>query len=240
MICKTEVIVLGLIPYKENNLIVKTLSKQYGIKTYFLSRSAAKSKRKERNNYQVFSLLEVVSKSNSKSNLSRITESKNLHLLLNLRTDVGKNAIAFLLAETLSKCVQEEEANQPLFDFVRSKIIALDQCTTSFANFHLHFICQLTKQLGICPAANNDKNTFFDIKEGEFTKYKPQHSHFLNTLESQMFQCFLFDSWEVVLDIKLSGQKRFYLLTEILKYFQYHVPGFEQPKSLEILNDVFS
>lgn len=240
MVEKNHVIVLNIISYKENNLIVKTLSKQDGIKTFFLSRPSGKSKRKDRNNYQVFSMLEVVSKTSSKSSLPRITESKNLHLLLSLRTDVGKNAMAFLLAETLSKCVQEEEPNSLLYDFITSKIIVLDKCSSSFANFHLHFICQLTKHLGICPVPNNDKSTLFDIKEGEFIKYKPSHPHFLNNQESQLFQRFLFDSWDEVQSIKLSGQKRSYLLTEILKYFQYHVPGFEQPKSLDILNDVFS
>jgi DNA repair protein RecO (recombination protein O) len=238
MITKNHVIILNTISYKENNLIIKTLSKQDGIKTFFLSRPTGKSKRKDRNNYQVFSMLELVSKTNSKSNLPKITESKNLHLLLNLRTDVGKNAVAFLLAETLSKCVQEEESNPPLFDFISSKIITLDTCSNSYANFHLHFIAQLTKYLGICPNPN-EHNNFFDIKEGEFCKNLPHHSNHLKIEETKLFLRFLFEPWSDVQDIKLSGSKRSYLLGEILKYYQYHVPGFEQPKSLDILNEVF-
>ena len=239
MIVKNEVIILAIIQYKENNLVVKALSKQEGVKTFFLSRASGKSKKKNRNNYQVFSMLELVSKTNSKSGLPRITESKNLHLLLNIRTEIGKNAMAFLLAETLSKCIQEEEANPYLYQFVEQQILTLDQCRSSYSNFHLYFISQLTKHLGICPSASNQKNTLFNIKDGEFTAYKPPHSHYLNVQESLLFERFLFEPWEQIQTIKLSGKKRSYLLGEILKYYQYHVPGFELPKSLEILNEVF-
>ncbi|MFT6717112.1 MAG: DNA repair protein RecO (recombination protein O) [Saprospiraceae bacterium] len=239
MLLKDEVIILSTVRYKDKNLIIRAYAKKEGIQSFFTTVSSGKSKRKDRNNYQVFSILELVSKRSSKSGLPRITESKSLHLLLNLRTDVGKNAMAFLLCEVLSKCIQEEEANPSLYQFVEKQIIALDECTSSFANFHLYFISQLTKHLGICPSANNEKNVLFDIKEGEFTKHKPPHSHYLNALESNLFQHFLFDTWEQAQTIKLSGAKRSYLLGQILKYYQYHVPGFELPKSLEILNEVF-
>jgi len=238
MIGKDEVIVLNVIQYKEKNFILNTYSKDSGAKSFFLTKSGAKSKRKDRNNYQPFSILELVSNRRSKGSLPKITESRNIHLLINLRTDIGKSAVAFLLCEIIFKSIKEEESNLELYSYLENQIVTLDECEGSHANFHLHFIAQLTKHLGICPNPDEDNN-FFDIKEGEFCKNLPHHSNHLKIEETKLFLRFLFEPWIDVQDIKLSGSKRSYLLGEILKYYQYHVPGFEQPKSLDILNEVF-
>lgn len=238
MYLKDEVIVFNTILYKEKSLILNTYSKLSGTKSFFLSQSEGKSKRKDRNNYQPFSVLELVSSNKTKGSLPKVTESKNIHLFLSIRSSIGKNAMSFLLCEILSKCIQEEEHNLSLYEFIEEKIITLETCQNSFANFHLHFICQLTKHLGICPNRNGFDD-YFDIKEGVFTKEIPPHHHYLKTQETRLFLQLLFEPWESVQNIKLSGGKRSYLLGELLKYFQYHVPGFEQPKSLAILNEVF-
>ena len=240
MVKKEEVIVLSSVLYKEKKLILKTLSKQEGIKTFFLNRGSGKSKKYKSSNYQVLSILEIISKSSSNSGMPTITESKHLHLLIGLRSDAIKNALSFLLAETLSKCIQEETANLPLYQFIENNVLLLDQDQKPHANFHLYFISHLTKYLGIAPISTRNDKAFFDLKEGHFTSEMPDHPLHLNTEESEFFQDFMFSSWEQVKYIKLSGAKRSLLLTQLLKYYQYHLPGFELPKSLEVLNEVFS
>ena len=238
MLLKDEVIVLSTIRYKDKNLIVKAYSKTGGMQSFFTSVSTGKGKTKSRNNFQAFSLLELVYKKDSNSNLSRITESKNLELLLELRTNVGKNAIAFLLAEIYAKCIQEEEGNEELYYFLHNQVLTLNNTQSNFSNFHLYSLAQLTKQLGICPAYKNDFH-FFDIKEGLFCDHRPAHLNYLDHESASLFQQFLMSSWEEAQRIKMNGTKRSEFLNELLKYYQYHVPSFQKPKSLDILEEVF-
>lgn len=236
MLIKDEVIVLGLVRYKEKNLILKCFSKSHGIQSFFTTLSSGKSKHK--NYYQAFSILELVYKKDNKSELLRIKENKNIHLLLGLRSSVSKNAMAFLLAEVIGKCIREEESNEALYSFIESQILLLDSCEKHYANFHLYCLVQLSKYIGINPSY---KNNFccFDIKEGVFAESIPLHPHYLGKENAVLLQQLLLLTWEEVQEIKLNGNHRSQFLHELIQYYQYHVPGFQVPKSLEILEEVF-
>lgn len=238
MVLKTEAIILGIVKYKDKNLIIKAYTKEQGLQSFFTTLSSGKSKNKSKNNYQAFSILEIVYRKDNKSNLLRIKESRNVHLLLELRTNIHKNAIAFLLAEVFGKCILEEEENPQLYSFIEQQIIALNDCNTAYSNFHIYSLVQFTKQLGIQPEYKNHFK-YFDIKEGAFVASIPFHSHFMEQESAELLQQLLILPWEDAKKITLNGNKRTEFLTELLKYYQYHVPGFQTPLSLEVLSDVF-
>lgn len=240
MLLKDQVIVIGIIPYKEKNLILKTYSKNSGIQSFFVSRPAvSKSKSRSKNNYQLFSILEVIYRQDGKTNLPRIKEHKHLHVLLSVQTEVTKGTMVFLLCEILLKSIKEEEANPNLYEFILHQILNLENCPVNFANLHLHFIAQLTLHLGIAPAPGIEQ-TYFDLEEGLFCDLIPKHPHYLNQKDTQLLQYLLYKDWDEIRKLKLNGERRSNFLMELLKYYQYHIPGFELPKSLSILNEMFN
>ncbi len=239
MVQKDNVIILSVVKYKDKNLIIRGFTQNEGIKSFITTLSSARKKASSNNNYQIFSILEVVYQTNSKSNLHRIKESKNIHLLIDIRVNVYKSAITFLLAEIFNKCIQEEEENVKLFTFLETQILLLNNCVGSFTNFHLYSLCQRTKQIGLCPE-NKKYFRYFNINEGEFTASIPTNSYYLETEEASLFQQLLDLPWEDTRQIPMSGERRTAFLLQLLKYYEYHLPGFKKPKSLDVLIETFN
>ena len=125
MLKKDEVIVLGIVPYKEQNLVLKTYSKELGIKSFFLSKS--KTTKGQKNNFFVFSLLDITYQEGKNHALAKVLESKIRIPLMDIRFNIQKTAMALLLSEILGKCIREEEANLNLYDFLEQQILNLPE-----------------------------------------------------------------------------------------------------------------
>lgn len=235
MLNKDEVIVLGIVPYKEQNLILKTYSKGHGIITFFVPKS--KSTKAAKNNFTTFSLLDLIYEDNKKDSLPKLLESKIKYPLLDIRFTIQKSTIALLLAEILGKCIREEEANSELYQFLEEQILCLENSKEKYANFYLHFLCKLMYHLGFGPAITSGK--FFDVVEGTFLPTTPSHFHFFSEQDSLFLKQFLLSTWEESQAIQLNGAKRIDLLQQILNYYKLHLGGFENPKSLAIITDIF-
>ena len=235
---KDQLIVLTAIRYKDQNWVVKALTPDRGIIPLFLTPSSKNTKGKGKQNFQPFALLEVISSQRSAQSMANIQEAKVQHLLVDIRTNIHKNGMSLLLAEVLTKAIGEDHADPSLFSFVRSSILELELEHRSYANYHLYFIAQLSKYLGIQPQVRENAR-FFDLKEGVFDSSKPMHPHFISSEESMLLAKFFTQPWAECQTIALSGKKRNELLQELLKFYQYHIANFEIPKSLAVLAEVF-
>ena len=88
--------------------------------------------------------------------------------------------MALFMAEVLYRLVREyDEPNQALFDFVWNSVGALDSMDEGVANFHLWFLANLSRFLGFCPGNDYSADDWFDIREGLYTKTRPQHVSFM-------------------------------------------------------------
>ena len=235
---KDQIIVLNAIRYKDKNWVIKALTPDRGIVPFYLSPSPKNTKGRSKQNFQPFSLLEVISSQRNQNSMASIQEAKIQHLLIDLRTNIHKNSISLLLAEVLTKVLREESADPLLFNFVKTSITELELEQEFYANYHLSFLARLSKYLGIQPQMKAHAR-FFDLKEGVFETSKPLHPHFIESEESTLLADFFTQPWPECQSIRLTGAKRQELLKELLKFYQYHVVGFEEPKSLAVLTEVF-
>lgn len=233
MLQKDEIIVLGIVPYKEQNKVLKTFCKSKGLNSYFVP----KGKKGSQVLFSVFSILEILSEVKSGNSLSKILECKSSTSLFDIRFNIHKSTVAMLLAEVLSNVIQEEETNTELFNFLQDSILILEQAKEKFANFHLHFLCQLTKFLGISPS-NETKGMYFNISEGTFTNVYFPSNNFMENKEAQYFYAFLNSNWEEAKNITMNHLERNLLLDQIFAFYKAHVPGFKIPRSLEILIEI--
>ena len=78
------------------------------------------------------------------------------------------------------------------------------------------------------------------MKEGLFLIGTPNHPYYLSSTETQIFAQFLLCNWSNIGCIKLTGIQRRKLLNSLIKYYTFHISGFRKPKSLTILEEVFS
>jgi DNA repair protein RecO (recombination protein O) len=155
-----------------------------------------------------------------------------------LHSDIVKSTMAFFLAEMLSNSIFEEEANAELFSFVEAAMQWLDH-NHEVSNFHLVFLVSLTKYLGFYPDTSSPHLPYFDLVEGSFIEEVS-----LNPLVKEdnlyYFKKVLETDFDEMHSLKMNKARRQELLKILLLYFELHLQGFRRPKSIAILNEVFS
>jgi DNA repair protein RecO (recombination protein O) len=154
---------------------------------------------------------------------------------------VIKSCIAIFLNEVLYKSIKQQSAEENIFDFVFSAIEWLDHQTGNVANFHLLFLTRLTRYLGFYPdRALIDNADYFDLKNGTFSKYKPDTVMYLSPPHTQNFSRLLKSSFDSMDELKLTNDERRYLIQKLMEYYALHIEGFGNIRSGDVLEEVLS
>jgi DNA repair protein RecO (recombination protein O) len=152
-----------------------------------------------------------------------------------------KSIIALFLAEVLSKCLREEEANAMLYDFLKTNFLGLDHLGEGYANFHLLLLAKLTRFLGFYPQNNFSTDLpFFDLFEGKFTTYNDVSPYLLSLAESELFSALLSSDILSIHLLKLNRTVRSVLLEKLIIFYQLHLDGFGELKSLAVLKEIYN
>ena len=142
------------------------------------------------------------------------------------------------LAEMLKNCIREEEANEDLFAFLEQSFQWLDK-NDEVANFHIFFLLQLSLYLGFFPDATAIQKNYFNIVEGNFQATSTSN-YCVEGEAIENFKQFFGISLETLQEVKLTKTQRKDLLELILSYYSFHVQGYQKPKSLAVLNQLFA
>lgn len=237
MIVHTQAIVLSAVKYNEKSLIVKCYTLAEGIKTYFVPTAFSSKKSQQKVGYfQPLTLLDIVANHKNKGSLEHFKEIKIDTPYYSIPMDIVKSTIVLFLSEVLSFAIKEEEQNEELYTFLKTSFLWLDM-HDEVANFHLIFLVELSKYLGIFPDNNDDNLPFFDVKEGMFVTHLGLES--LDAYQTTLFKNLLLLKYDADRNIFKSSERQV-LLKTLVDYYSYHLDGFRKPKSLEILREVFS
>lgn len=235
----TKAIILTSLKYGDTSLIVKAFTASDGLKSYLLRGVLASKKGKLKSAYfQPLTQLEIVANHRNKGNLESIKEVRISHPYQTVHNDVGKNAMTLFLAEMLANSIHEEESNQGLFEFLEASLQWLDT-HEEIANFHSYFLIRLTKYLGFYPDIYRIEASCFDLLEGEFTD-TPSLNPILTGENLKYFKTFLGINFDTIHSIKMNKSNRQELLKSLVLYYELHLQGFRKPRSLAVLNEVFS
>lgn len=233
-----QAIILGTIAVKDNANVVKAFSRSHGLLSLYLSPSTKKKAAKNAV-LQPLSLCEIVYTTNKRSSLLVLKEAKISAPLFGIQGDIFKNTMALFMADVLSKVIPEQ-ADSELYEFIANAILLFNELEEGVANFHIAFLLRLSKWLGFFPHFADRNFTNFDLVEGQFIQGRPNHPQYLDHDETQIIARFLQTEWRDLNDIKLMGIHRRKLLNAIVEYYILHIPSFKEPKSLSILEEVFS
>lgn len=239
MLVSTKAIVLNAIKYSDFDLIVKCYTYDYGVKSYLLKGILKSKKGKLKTAYfQPFTQLKIIAKHNNKGNLNSIREAEVTNHYFNIFNDIKKQSIIIFLSELLSNCLQEEEENNDLYNYLEGALNWLDK-HSSIGNFHIVFLLNLTKYLGFYPKIENLQSNYFNLSEGVFTNTKPTYENIYGT-ELMFFKQLLGTDFDELGIIEINSKNRQELLAIIIRYFELHLSGFKKPKSLSVLKSVFN
>ena len=235
----TKAIVLSSIKYGDTSLIVRAFTQSDGLKSYLLKGVLSSKKAKVRPAYFLpLMQLEIVANHKNKGTLESIQDVKVAMPYQTMHTDVVKNSVVLFLAEMLGNSIQEQEQDEGLFNYLEYAFQWMDVHKLS-PNFHILFLLNLTKYLGFYPDTSFKNLPFFDLLEGSFCK-TPSLNPLIQNENLDNFREFLGTDFEALETIQLTKSNRRELLKTVIQYFRFHVHGFREPKSLAVLNAVFT
>lgn len=235
----TKAIVLSSLKYGDTSLIVRAFTASDGLKSYLIKGVLATKKSKLKAAYfQPLTQLEIVAAHRNKGTLEGIREAKLDIPYQTLHTDISKNAMILFLAEMIGNSIHEEERNEGLFNFLTASLQWLDTHDDS-VNFHIYFLIEFSKYLGFYPDIKNLGASYFDLREGGFTN-TPSINPVITGENLNYFKTFLGMDFDGLSTVRMKKKNRQDLLKSLVLYFELHLQGFRKPKSLAILNEVFS
>lgn len=238
-IVNTKAIVLNSLKYSDTSLIVKCFTEEEGLKTYLI-RGVLKPKKKgiKVAYFQPLNQLQLIANHKSKSTLHSLKEVHVHNPYKSIHQDIVKQSVVLFLSEVLTSVIQEEEQNKALFYFLESAFSWLDM-NDKIANFHLLFLMNLTNFLGFYPDVSNIEGKAFNLLEGGFS-LNNLDKNVISGNELHQFKKLLGINFDAIEKVSFSKKERQMVLQTIIKYFKLHLDSFRNPKSLQVLEAVFS
>ncbi len=212
----TELIVLHTTKFGENSLVVHTLSREYGRRSFLVKGAGKKSI------MSLFLPLNILEADIIETNKSTLFTARNLiarHPLLGIRSNMFKNSMTMFMSEVLYRVVKDGASEQGLFEWCERNILMLDAIQTDFSNFHIRFLLELAVALGFSPEAQ------------DLMPFVGDHYPVVEKFMSLPFA-------ESML-IPLNGQVRNEIAEEILRYIEFHTESAVNVNSLKVLRELF-
>ncbi|HRG59233.1 MAG TPA: DNA repair protein RecO [Bacteroidia bacterium] len=235
---KTRGIVLRFLPFNDKNKIVKIYTEHFGLKTFIVSSGNSKSSRQKSALLQALQPIWLETSFVETAKLSRLGEITAAESIMNATLHHAKRSILMFLNEVLYKCLREEQADEPLFNFVIESITFLNKTEQNCHNFHLIFLVQLCQFLGFMPSKNyNNYAKYFFYREGVFDSFKSDNL-MMDEEQSKLFFQLINLNYLTMESLALHTNSRNKLLENILFYYGQHLPSFKEIKSIEVLAEV--
>lgn len=241
MLQKTRGIVLHTLRYKDSSLIVDIYTEVSGRASFLVNVSRNRKSSVKSVLFQPLALVEFEADFRANSRLYKMKEAKLLCPFTTLPFDPVKSSIALFLAEFLYRALREEAENAPLFAYLLHAIQWLDMCKRGVANFHIVFLLRLSRFLGLYPNLEGyTQGSYFDLRIAGFVPLAPtEHRDFLSVQEATRLPLLMRMRFDTMHRFHFSRVERLHCLSLLVDYYRYHLPGFPELRSLEVLKDLF-
>ncbi len=240
MIDSTRAIVLHQIKYSDSGIIVQFFTREYGRLSCLVRGFGNRKSGRNKALFQPLSVLDLSFYYKDTREIHTIKDFSPVYSPTEIWSDIKKCSVAIFLGEVLTSVLREESPNKPLYQFIENSVNYFNESDESDANFHLAFMARLTGFLGFAPVTEvSGTKKYFDMLNGRFINYPPEHSHFANPELSEILAVLFSSSPEKTKNIILTGSLRNEVLDIIVNYFALHLPGLKRINSLEVLRQVF-
>lgn len=241
MLLKTRGIVFRTVKYGDSSVISDIFTEEKGLHTFIAGGVRSARARMPYNLFQPMTVVDLVCYFRDDADaMNRLKELRAAEVWSRIPFDIRHGAVALFMAEICRKTIQESEENRDLFDFLLDTLQWLDTSPHPIANLHLHFLLQLSGFLGFQPQEEPEDagELFFDLKEGNFSPVPLVHPHYLEPEQTRQMLELLQLPLRQCHEVSLNRAQRKALLQHLLQFYQYHVPGFTDINTPDILEMV--
>lgn len=237
---KFDGIVLRTLKYNDSMMIVDVYTRQCGRLPFLAPVSRSKRSKVRSVLFQPLSMLSFTASCRRGRQLSRISDVQPYAMYSSIPFNIVKSSIALFLAEVLAYSLREEEGNETLYDFLDSSFMLFDNLENGYADFHIVFLSQLLRYIGIYPNMDDyAAGRYIDLLQGCVTAEQPLHAHFLMPQNAGFFVELLCTGFDSMHALSLNRELRGAYLAILIEYYRLHIPDFPKPKSLDILKELF-
>lgn len=225
---KDEGIVIHRIPYSDTSLILTLYLQNAGIQKFLF-----KGGKKKAALLYPMSLIEIVYYKRPESDLLLVNQiGRTNEYQLNEFHPI-QSSIAFFMADVLKNCLKTDQKDESLYSYLVEKIAQLEN-SQNLSFYPIIFLAELTFHLGI-ELMLEEGYRYLDIPEGKFTNEVVYGSQvFDGEVVDDLFK--LFSGKQLQND---SRRIRKELLDLLLRYYSYHIPGFNVDRTREVLQETF-
>jgi DNA repair protein RecO (recombination protein O) len=222
MIFKTQGVVFRYTRFGDTSIIVTIFTSRFGLQSYIVNGVRSASSRTRMALFQPLTQLDLVVYHKENGTLFRIKEVKCAHPYLTLHQDVRKSSVAMFLVELLNKSVKDESHAEELHAFIAQSLTHLDRLPAGYENFHLIFMIKLSRLLG-------------------FGLHLPEdlHQYPITGFEAEPYLVRLLQC-EYDAGPALTLEQRRQMLDLLVAFYQRHVEGLSELKSMAVLKEVLS
>ena len=153
-----QVIVLNFTKIKENSIVLHTLSRSFGRRS-FVVRVNAKTGMAW---FLPLNIIDLNLAENQKTSLWAARPASARYALAGIRNNIYKNTMTLFMAEVLYRTIKDGAMEDGLFDWCERQILTLDALEADFSNYHIRFLLELCVALGFRPeksCANSTDDT---------------------------------------------------------------------------------
>lgn len=237
---KTEGIVLSTTKYNDRFSIVHIFTRDFGRVPYLLPKTASKKSKLKPAVFTPLTILKLEVEHLPLREIQRLKDAERTVIFYDITTDMTKISLVFFLSEFLSKVIRETDNNEVLFNYLKSSFEVLEETKSGLANFHITFLLGLTRFLGIYPnMEKHEKDFYFDLMNGIFTRMPPTHSYFIRGEEAGYLSELSRINYSNMHLYKMSRNNRNRILEVLITYYKLHLYNFPEIKSLDILKELF-
>ena len=265
MTASTELIILNTTKFRENQLVLHTLSRVHGRRSFLVR----VGKQASMALFLPLNLLEGDVTENPKSTLWTVRNLSALHPLNGIRGNLHKNTMTLFMSEVLFRALREGAVEEGLFDWCRKTILTLDAMESDFSNYPIRFLLELAAALGFSPTFESVAPFVGSGLTGHIASQAPGTASQTSGTASQpsgmagyaprpagnapgntpdapgsfnhlrTLQAFLGATFSESMLIPLSGADRNAIAEELVRYLEFHTELPLNIRSLKVLRELY-
>lgn len=237
---KIEGIVVAIVRHSDRHNVVTLYTRSRGRVSLLCSVGAGRNARLRNARLQLLSVIESDVSFRAGRDLTLLGQFAPARIWRDIYFSPPKMGLLFFLAEFLNRFLKTEGPETLTYDYIVEELQRLDNLRSGVGNFHLSFLIGLLEISGISPdVAQYEKGDWFDMRNAEFTPFRPLHNDRLAPEEARVAAALLRLGRQGIMRLPLDRIRRAAILDSLLRYYSIHFPGLGQLTSMEILRELY-
>lgn len=234
----TRAVVLRTVKYSDTSVVLRAYTERFGLRAYIVRIGGKGASRLAA--LQPLSRVELVAPEAGEHGMRTVRDLRVDRPYTRVQREPRRGILLLFAQEVLDRTLREEAADPQMYDFVRETLESLDTDPDT-AHQPLRMLVGLAKRLGFFPGLPEEGEDRFDLREGYFFHGDAPHEFCMEPASAALFARLIMQEEGILPEGGPHGSSaavRRRTMDDLLLYFRFHVEGFGELRSLDVLRTV--